>query len=199
MRDLEIRGAGNLLGSQQHGHIVTVGYDVYTRLVEKTVAELRGETVERPPLESGPKIDLVCGAHLCEDHIPDLQQRLSLYRRISSLSTDEEADTLTREIDDRFGSAPPSVVELLHLGRLKSRVSRIGVTLIREIPGRLVVQANDLEAIDRFVIETALPPRPIDPHTVHLLLPETLPEGGSLALLSRASDRCFQPPTNEGN
>ncbi len=178
MRDLEIRGAGNILGSEQSGHIATVGYDIFTRLLKRTVAEMKGEDPEDDGLEPGPMIDLKLDAHVPDRYVPDVQQRLSLYRRLSSVSTLEEADRLSTEVADRFGPVPRPVQTLLSLARVKARAAECGITLIRQITGRFVVQAHELdEDAGAFFDRTGLIVRPIDPQTVHLVLPDPLPKG----------------------
>ncbi|MBI4613156.1 MAG: transcription-repair coupling factor [Planctomycetes bacterium] len=188
MRDLEIRGAGNILGAEQHGHIVTVGYDVYGRLLRRTVAELKGETTDDLGLEPGPMVDLAVDAHVPEPYVPDIQHRISLYRRLSSLEKEEDAAGLAREIADRYGPLPPPVENLLDIARLKARAAGFGVTLVKEVPGRLIVQAHDLEDSEPFLTATGLSIRLIDPQTVHLILPAGDPgPRGALEHLVRRS------------
>ena len=101
--DLEIRGAGNLLGGEQHGHIETVGFDLYCQLLERTVEELRGE---KPEEEISTSINLNLDIRIPEPYIADSSQRLRMYKRISSATTNDELDALRQEMVDRFGQYP---------------------------------------------------------------------------------------------
>jgi transcription-repair coupling factor (superfamily II helicase) len=114
--DLEIRGAGNLLGGEQHGHIETVGFDLYCQLLERTVEELRGE---KPEEEISTSINLNLDIRIPEPYIADAGQRLRMYKRISSAATREELDTLRQEMVDRFGQYPEPVENLFHYAQLR--------------------------------------------------------------------------------
>ncbi|MHB1131310.1 MAG: transcription-repair coupling factor [Chloroflexota bacterium] len=139
LRDLEIRGAGNLLGAEQHGHIATVGFDLYCRLLGDAVEELRGEatTVPRVPQVS---IDLPLTAYLAPDYIADESTRLNLYQRLAAVRTEEEAGALTLEIQDRFGPPPKEVLNLLYLVQLKAIAARAGIQSIGAEDGHLVLR-----------------------------------------------------------
>ena len=114
--DLEIRGAGNILGSEQSGHILRLGIDLYMRLLEDEVKNLKGEEVE-PEFE--PEIKLPIGAYLPEDYMPDQNQRLSWYKRISRARVKEEIDTLQDELIDRYGPLPEPVRNLMSVALVK--------------------------------------------------------------------------------
>jgi transcription-repair coupling factor (superfamily II helicase) len=114
--DLEIRGAGNLLGGEQHGHIESVGFDLYCQLLERTVEELRGE---KPEEEISTSINLNLDIRIPESYIADSGQRLRMYKRISSVSTGEELDALRQEMVDRFGQYPEPVENLFRYARLR--------------------------------------------------------------------------------
>ncbi len=116
MKDLEIRGAGNIFGPEQSGHIHEIGFDLYIEMLEKAVAELRGEDIRE---EVEPLIDLSISAFIPETYIEDVMIRMSLYRRISSLKTEKNVDELAAELRDRFGQAPQEVSHLLAVMRLK--------------------------------------------------------------------------------
>ncbi len=116
MRDLELRGAGNLLGTQQSGHIAAVGYELYCALLEKTVRELK----KLPQRESvDVTIDLPITAYFPEQYLPDMRTKIDLYRRLARISVEAELDDLKAELGDRFGPVPEAVDELVELARLR--------------------------------------------------------------------------------
>jgi transcription-repair coupling factor (superfamily II helicase) len=116
MRDLELRGAGNLLGTQQSGHIAAVGYELYCALLEKAVRELK----KLPPRESvDVSIDLPVAAFFPEKYLPDMRTKIDLYRRLARIATEGELDDFRSELADRFGELPPPVEQLIELGRLR--------------------------------------------------------------------------------
>ncbi|MFQ5694693.1 MAG: transcription-repair coupling factor [Terriglobia bacterium] len=128
--DLELRGAGNLLGAQQHGHINAIGFDLYTQLLERSIAELRGEA----PLPEG-RVTLKLGVdiRIPADYIEDERQRLRLYKRIASLGEDEqEAAALRAELEDRYGPPPRGVENLVRYAALKAGAERLGIESIEQ-------------------------------------------------------------------
>ena len=134
MRDLEIRGAGNLLGAEQSGHMIDVGYDMYLQLLEEAVLEERGET---PPVRTDCAADLAVSANIPERYVVSPEQRMDLYRRIALIRTEAEADDLTDELIDRFGDPPSSVNALIHVALLRGEASKAGVTDISQKSGFL--------------------------------------------------------------
>ena len=124
MRDLEIRGAGNLLGTGQSGHIAAVGYDLYCQMVSEAVAELKGEPV-REPAEI--KLDLPVAAHLPREYVPKEELRLEAYRRLAAVTTDAEVLDIRAEWEDRYGPLPPPAEDLLAVARLRAEAARTGV------------------------------------------------------------------------
>jgi transcription-repair coupling factor (superfamily II helicase) len=127
MRDLEIRGAGNLLGSDQSGHIAAVGYDLYVQLVAEAVAEAKGEARPTPPTVS---LDLPGDAHLPKDYVTAEDARLEAYRRLASVHSDGDVEDIGVEWVDRYGPLPVPAVGLLALARLRTSAMARG---IREI------------------------------------------------------------------
>jgi transcription-repair coupling factor (superfamily II helicase) len=115
-RDLEIRGAGNLLGKQQSGHITAVGFELYTQMMEEAVRELRGEQML---IEVEPEIQLGIPAYLPESYVPDEHQRLSLYRRLAAIKGKGDLDDIAAELQERFGPIPPLVDSLLRIMDLR--------------------------------------------------------------------------------
>jgi transcription-repair coupling factor (superfamily II helicase) len=116
LKDLEIRGAGNMLGREQSGHIHNVGFDMYMEMLEKTVAELKGEVLT---YDFEPQIRFRFTALIPEDYMPDITLRLSIYRRISSAKSSEELLDLKREMSDRFGTLPNETANLLNIMKIK--------------------------------------------------------------------------------
>jgi len=125
MRDLEIRGAGNILGREQHGHINAVGYELYCSLLEKTVRRLKGEKVEEDDYEVVLDIDL--DAYFPPEFPEDDAGRIALYRKLVRIRSEEEADELRRELEDIYGPLPRSVLNLFDLQKLKMKAKRAGI------------------------------------------------------------------------
>ncbi len=116
LSDLKIRGAGNLLGTTQSGHIAAVGYDLYLEILEKAVREMKGEKVEEVP---EPEVKLGLPAYFPESYVPDVEQRLHLYRELSLVRNEEELARFREALRDRFGEPPPEGENLIRLTRLK--------------------------------------------------------------------------------
>jgi transcription-repair coupling factor (superfamily II helicase) len=134
MKDLEIRGAGNLLGGEQSGHIAGVGFDLYVRLVGEAVADFRGEAAEE---QTEVKVDLPVDANLPVDYLPGERLRLEAYRALASATTDEAVDAVRAELVDRYGPVPPPVENLLAVAHFKVLCRRFGVTEV-SLQGNLV-------------------------------------------------------------
>ena len=132
MRDLEIRGAGTLLGTGQSGHISAVGYDLYVSMVHEAVQELKGEPI-REPAEI--KLDLPLDANLSPDYVPKEELRLEAYRRLAEVTTDAQVDDIRTEWEDRFGPVPDEAVRLLDVARLRAEAHRLGVREINVTKG----------------------------------------------------------------
>ena len=124
MKDLEIRGAGNLLGGEQSGHIAEVGFDLYVRLVGEALAQARGDA-DTAPLEV--KIELPFDAHIPHDYVPEERLRLEAYRSIAAAVSDADVDAVAEELTDRYGSPPQAVESLLAVARLRVRARAAGV------------------------------------------------------------------------
>ncbi|HXW06561.1 MAG TPA: transcription-repair coupling factor [Vicinamibacterales bacterium] len=133
--DLEIRGAGNLLGGEQSGHIEAVGFDMYMKLLEQTIKELKGEEVED---EIRANVNLRVDLRIEEAYIPDMNQRLTIYRRVAAVRSLDELDRVLDEVRDRYGSPPESVLNLAEYASIRVLADRVGLeSLDRE--GQLVV------------------------------------------------------------
>src|SRR5258708_33039694 len=122
--DLELRGAGNLLGGEQHGHINSVGFDMYVRLLEETVRELKGEEV---PAEIHATLNLALDIRIPADYITDENQRLRAYRRIAATHDPEDRDRIAKQLEDRYGPVPEAVRNLLEHAALKSDAEKLGI------------------------------------------------------------------------
>ena len=129
MRDLEIRGAGNLLGESQSGHMAAVGYDLYCKMLNEAVSQLKGEKEEA---DYATTIDLDIDAFIPESYIKNEYQKLDIYKRIATIETEEEMDDMTEELIDRFGDLPKKVQQLLHIAALKSLAHSAYITAIEQ-------------------------------------------------------------------
>ena len=129
MRDLEIRGAGNLLGPEQSGYMVAVGYDMYLKLLEEAVLEERGES---PVQKTDCSADLAVASHIPESYIPVPEQRMDVYRRIASIRSDEDRDDVVDELVDRYGDPPPGVMALISVALLRTEAGKNGISDIAQ-------------------------------------------------------------------
>ncbi len=133
LRDLEIRGAGNLLGSEQHGYIESVGYDLYVKLLNEAVLEERGESVSREEAT----IVINVSAHIPESYIRSSRSRMEIYKRISYIESEADKSELTDELIDRFGDIPVPVMRLMDVALTKALAERAGIKKVTEADGRL--------------------------------------------------------------
>ncbi len=170
MKDLEIRGAGNLLGGEQSGHIADVGFDLYVRLVGEAVSEFRGDGAPEP-VEI--KIELPIDAHLPHDYVPSERLRLEMYKRLAEVRADEDVDLIREEMLDRYGEPPAAVASLLQVARFRARARQAGLTDVTlqgkyvrfapvDLPDSAVVRLNRLypKSIVKANLRTMLVPRP---------------------------------------
>jgi transcription-repair coupling factor (superfamily II helicase) len=180
MKDLEIRGAGNVFGAEQSGHIHEIGFDLYIEMLEKAVAELKGVDIKE---EFDPLIDLKMPAFISDEYVSDAILRLSFYRRISSLRTEEETAEFEAELRDRFGNLPPEVLNLLDIMRLKN--------LAREL---MIAKVQDAQDKVRVCFS---PDTPVQPRDIFSLYDKRkgmvryTPEGFELGLKGPAGKKAF--------
>jgi transcription-repair coupling factor (superfamily II helicase) len=131
MRDLEIRGAGNLLGAEQSGHMMSVGYDMYLKLLDEAVLEERGEKAKEPDCTA----DLNVTANVDPDYVSRGEERMDLYRRMAAIRSQEDADDLLDEIIDRYGDPPRGVLNLIDIALLRAQARQVGIKDIRQKAG----------------------------------------------------------------
>lgn len=151
MRDLEIRGAGNLLGAEQSGHIESVGYDLYCKMLNEAVLEMKGELKEEDIFES--TIDLSINAFIPSTYVKNESQKLDLYKRIALISNGEEYDDMVDELNDRYGEVPPPVYRLLEVALLHAKAENNRVELIEQRGNELRFVLNPLKPIDYKKVE----------------------------------------------
>ena len=200
MRDLEIRGAGNLLGASQSGHIAAVGYDLYCRMVTEAVAELKGDT---PEVEPEVTVDVPIDAHLPPDYVEREDLRLEAYRRLGQVRTEAEVADIEREWLDRYGPVPAAARALLDVARLRAECHRLGlnemIVTTRQAslkPIHLKMsQEVRLKRLVKGAVYKDLPAGSDDDHRGQLILPVRTTDGlvsGMVALL-----RDLVPPGEE--
>jgi len=155
MRDLEIRGAGNVVGAEQSGHVAAVGFDMYSQLLKEEIGELTGEPVEQ---EVDIKVDLPVDAHLPHDYVEDATQRLELYQRISAVRDATGVRDVRSELEDRFGPLPEPADRLLTIAALKAALRRWGVTEVVLTPkGQLRIAPVALSDSQQVRLERRFP------------------------------------------
>jgi transcription-repair coupling factor (superfamily II helicase) len=155
MKDLEIRGAGNLLGSEQSGHMGAVGFDLYNRLLSEAVAGIRSGGAPRaePPTAT---VDLPLEAYIPEIHVPDLGTRLGIYTRLAGTSSIEGLSEVEAETRDRFGTPPAPVKNLFYLVRVKLKAGRAGIQEISFVEGQVVIRLASGVRVDRSLLQQDL-------------------------------------------
>jgi transcription-repair coupling factor (superfamily II helicase) len=181
MRDLEIRGAGNLLGADQSGHIAAVGYDLYVQMVSEAVSELKGEPVREP---AEVKLDLPVAAHLPADYVTREDLRLEAYRRLAGVTSHEEVDDIGDEWLDRYGPLPPPAEALLRIGHLRAEGVRTGVREIAVVRDTARIAPLALPASARVRLQRRWPRAIYKQDTAQVVLP--LPRGEDAAAVLAA-------------
>jgi len=188
MRDLELRGAGNLLGGEQSGHIADVGFDMYLRLVGEAVAQYRGEdTTPEPTL----RIELPVDAHLPDDYVPSERLRLEMYKQIAEIRSAEDADGVRAELVDRYGPLPEPVEQLLGVAALRNRARELGVNDIVMQGKNVRLEPVTLPESRQVRLQRLYPGSVYKPATSQLLTPK--PDGDHLAWAMSLLDRVISP------
>jgi len=194
MRDLEIRGAGNMLGAEQSGHIATVGYELYVRLLSQAIEEVRSG---KPALEQGPvTLDLPLTALIPEDYVSDTELRLNLYRQIAAVQTLDETLELEEELRDRFGDFPDEVEHLFALISLRIRAAALGIDSVVERDREIVIRPVRTSEVNRGRLEEKLGSEiRFTPNSVRLKLLELkLPWRDALDLTIAEVERTMHVP-----
>lgn len=142
MRDLEIRGAGSILGGKQHGQMEAVGYDMYIKLLSEAVAEAKGETL---PKSVNCTVDIQINAHIPENYISSLNQRISVYKKIMTVENEYDKTDLIDELIDRYGDVPESVIGLIDISLLRNTASILGISEITQRNGQLYFYTENLD------------------------------------------------------
>jgi len=142
LADLEIRGAGNILGGEQSGHMAAVGFDLYSRMLAEAVENRKAAREDREPVRAAPSavVDLPLDAHLPDSYVPDEAQKLELYRRLARARSAGDLAAFRQEVTDRFGPLPPPVLRLVEVAELRLRAESAGVSSISREEGQLVVR-----------------------------------------------------------
>ena len=164
--DLELRGAGHMLGRQQHGHIEAIGFDLYCQMLERAVAKLKGEEAA-PDLRT--TLSLGFDVRIPQDYIPSENLRLRTYKRISTIATEEEKQDVRKELEDRFGALPSSVENLLDYAVLKSMCERLRISAVERQSSRIAVRFHAETTLDPAGVVTVVRSRPgikLDPSGV---------------------------------
>jgi transcription-repair coupling factor (superfamily II helicase) len=140
MRDLEIRGAGNILGPKQHGHIEAIGFSLYCKLLEQAIKDLKGDKKE---VKEEINIDLEVNAYIVEDYIPDSKQKIEIYKKISSIMDLEDVQDIKEELKDRFGPIPKPVLNLIKIGKVKVLALNLNVKEIETEENLVFIKFSD--------------------------------------------------------
>ena len=140
MRDLEIRGAGNLLGAEQSGHMMSVGYDMYLKLLDEAVLEEKGEKPKEPDCTA----DLNVTANVSQDYVARGEERMDLYRRMAAIRSQEDADDLLDEIIDRYGDPPKGVLNLIDIALLRAQAQKLHICDIRQKAGEVLFTMTEM-------------------------------------------------------
>ena len=140
MRDLEIRGAGNLLGSEQSGHMESVGYDLFIKLLEQAVLEEKGEITQQPP---DCTVDIKINAYIPEKYIKRPGDRISMYKRIAAIKTNEDADDVKDELLDRYGDIPKETQSLIQIALIRQKCAQHGLVKVEERENKLAVYPKE--------------------------------------------------------
>jgi len=182
MRDLEIRGAGNLLGKEQSGHIAAVGYELYCQLLERSVRRLRDE-----PDDAAPRVhlDLDVTAHIPAHYVSTERARIEIYRRVVQCRTLEDLARLNADLTDAFGSIPEQVSRLLELAEIRVLASGFGILSISRRPPDLVFTVENMAAVDALFEDAPGSARMPDRRTIHLRLPPAYFETATLLAVLR--------------
>lgn len=144
MRDLELRGAGNIMGAQQHGHMESVGYDMYLKLLDEAVSEERGEQAKTNDIDT--LIDISVDAHIPESYVESLTLRLDVYRRIADIRCKDDSNDVKDELRDRFGEIPQSVLGLIDIALVRNKAHSMGIYEIRQNENNILMYVKEIKS-----------------------------------------------------
>ena len=177
MKDLEIRGAGNLLGGEQSGHIAGVGFDLYVRMIGEAVNELKGDgPAEKPEV----RVELPVNAHIPHDYVPGERLRLEAYTRIAAVDSEADVTAVHEELTDRYGEPPEPVLNLLEVARLRTAARRAGLTDITAAGNHIRFAPVELPDSRQVRVQRLYPKTILKPtvRTMLVPVPKTAPIGG---------------------
>jgi len=176
MKDLEIRGAGNLLGGEQSGHIAGVGFDLYVRMIGEAVNELKGDgPAEKPEV----RVELPVNAHIPHDYVPGERLRLEAYTRIAAIDSEADATATREELTDRYGEPPEPVLNLLEVARLRTAARRAGLTDITAAGSHIRFAPVELPDSRQVRVQRLYPKTILKPTVRTMLVPvPKIPRGG---------------------
>jgi transcription-repair coupling factor (superfamily II helicase) len=184
MKDLEIRGAGNLLGGEQSGHIADVGFDLYVRLVSEAVEEVKTGGVAI--VEEIVKVELPVDAHLPHSYVPEERLRLEAYRRLADARTNEEVTGVVEELADRYGSMPTPVETLISIARLRVSLQAVGITEVIATSSHVKFSPVELPESKVLRLNRLYPGSVIKPATRTIVVPR--PKDALLGSTNQAAD-----------
>lgn len=153
MRDLEIRGAGNLIGAAQHGHMASVGYDLYCRMLEDTIKLVRGE-IDKEPIET--TVDLKVDAYIPSDYIKDEVQKIEVYKKIANIDSEQGMMEIREELEDRFSDIPSSVDNLINIAYIKTIANKLGVIEVKEKLTEVIIKFSNKEYINQNLVKAIM-------------------------------------------
>ncbi|GFZ34175.1 transcription-repair-coupling factor [Clostridium zeae] len=153
MRDLEIRGAGNMMGSAQHGHMATIGYDLYCRMLEDTIKIIKGE-IEQEPIETS--IDIKVDAFIDSQYIEDELQKIEIYKKIAAIESIHDYMDVKEELEDRFSEIPDPVYNLMDIAYIKSRARNLWIEDVKEKDGEVLFQFQSRDKVDKDIFKKLL-------------------------------------------
>ena len=184
--DLELRGAGNLLGGQQSGHIDAIGFDLYTQMLERTVAELRGEEIAD---ETSTQLNLGVDTRIPDEYIFDMSQRLRTYKRIASARSDEELERIREEVADRYGRLPESVENLFAYARVRRNAERLGIVTIDRVGESVAIRLSEKARVEPDRLLKLLAENPAASFTASGVLKVKISEAGAGSVIFETLER----------
>ncbi|MBQ3668068.1 MAG: transcription-repair coupling factor, partial [Clostridia bacterium] len=153
MRDLEIRGTGNILGAEQSGHMASVGYDLYVKMINEAISEMQGNTVVQPVQT---KIDIKLDAYLPVEYIQADSMRIEMYKRIAEIRDEESKEDVINELIDRFGDPGKAVMNLISISYIKALCEKLGISNISQSTGTLVMKFSQEAQLDPIALMKAV-------------------------------------------